>query len=88
MGTRSTASGSEDYVKKSKILKRIINLNVQWFCRLCWQHGVAAVAITRIKTNYPLPTQEELLKIVSFCHNRCKTPDLRLHYDTKEIAAD
>jgi len=64
------------------------DLPIKWFCRMCWQRGTIGATIRPIDERFPIPSKEELLVIVSYRHAmtsiRCKTPDLRLHYDTKE----
>lgn len=68
---------------------KTVDIKIRWFCRECWQQGIAAVTV-RLTTNVR-PNKAELLRMAAFCHVRkidggeCLKPDIRLHYDTKEI---
>jgi len=68
--------------KKTKTAKwKVKELKIRWFCRNCYQKGLAGVAMH--SKSAVIPTREELLKIVlTACHYLCSNPDIRLHYDT------
>lgn len=66
------------------------DLTVRWYCRNCWEHGVAFATIRMYNDKFKAPDKEELLKMASLCHvqTKCTQPDIRLHYDTKNLAAN
>jgi hypothetical protein len=63
---------------KTKTAKwRVKELKIRWYCRNCYQKGLAGISSTGS------PTREETLKMITVaCHYLCGKPDIRLNYDT------
>lgn len=72
---------------------KIKELQVRWFCRNCWQKGVAAItlhpaiatAMDKSPTiGYHSPTPDDIVRIIqTTCHTDCSKPNIRIHHDSR-----
>lgn len=60
---------------------------MKWYCRRCWETGLAGVTIRSMNDRYIPPNMSDLLHIASLCHGihamdaPCTKPDIRIHYN-------
>lgn len=60
---------------------------IRWFCRNCWQKGIASLNMIPLDgvPDFEPPTEEDIKLMVTIsCHTNCSEPEIRLHHDTKK----
>lgn len=59
--------------------KWLINeTKIRWFCRNCWQRGLAGIGLQPATS---LSVSDIKRIIQTTCHTNCKEPDIRVNYD-------
>ena len=58
---------------------------IRWFCRNCWQKGIASIKMIPLGDDFEMPTEEDIKLMVTIsCHTNCSEPEIRLHHDSKK----